>query len=263
MSNESESELKRQLDAWVARFNTTEFIAADPISIPRGFSRKEDIEIAGLFAATLAWGQRVTILANAQRLMAMMDFSPFEFVSTASTVDLRPLKKFVHRTFNGADAVAMVLALRRVYGELGGLEAVVTGGISQHDADVRGGLIALCDALREAPRFPARTHKHVADVRTGSAAKRLNMYLRWMVRRDAAGVDFGLWRGIRPSQLLCPLDVHSGREARDLGLLTRTQNDFRAVLELTEGLRALDPDDPVKYDLALFGLGVAKERIKS
>lgn len=255
----ADSELKAHLERLVARFNTPAFIADDPIAIPHRYSERDDIAIAGLLVAVLAWGQRPTIVANGMKLMQLLDDAPHAFVLQHTAGDLKRLRGFVHRTFNGADLVSLVRGLRHVYAEHGGLEAVVTGGVRPEDPDVRGGLIALHEALVGAPGFAARTHKHVADIRRGSAAKRLNMWLRWLVRRDRAGVDFGLWRGIRPDQLLCPLDLHTGRVARALGLLRRSANDFKAVVELTEALRALDPADPVKYDLALFGLGASGE----
>jgi len=252
-------ELKAQLDRLVARFNTPAFIAEDPIAIPHLYSERDDIAIAGLLVAVLAWGQRPTIVANGLRLMQLLDDAPHAFVVGHTASDLRRLRSFVHRTFNGTDLVSLVRGLRHVYEQHGGLEAVVTRGVRPDDADVRGGLVTLHTVLVGAPGFAARTQKHVADIRRGSAAKRLNMWLRWLVRRDRGGVDFGLWVGIRPDQLLCPLDLHTGRVARALGLLTRTTNDFKAVVELTEALRTLDPVDPVKYDLALFGLGASGE----
>ena len=255
----ADAELKAHLDRLVARYNTPEFIATDPIAIPHRFTRREDVEIAGLLSATLAWGQRPTILASAGRMLTLMDHAPYDFVRGHTPADLRRLRRFVHRTFNGNDLVSFIRALHRCYTQLGGLEAVVCQAVAPDAPDVRQGLVALHQALVGTPGFATRTHKHVADVRRGSAAKRLNMWLRWLVRRDRAGVDFGLWRSIHPRQLLCPLDVHTGRVARALGLLARPDNDFKAVLELTQALRSLDPDDPVKYDLALFGLGASGE----
>ncbi len=252
-------ELKAYLDRLVARFNAPAFIASDPIAIPHRFTRQADIEISGLLIATLAWGQRPTILASGQRLMALLDHAPHDFVVSHTAADLRPLRRFVHRTFSGQDLISFIRALRRIYTELGGLEQVVSAAVLPTHPDVRHGLIALHEAMTSTSGFALHTHKHVADVRRGSAAKRLNMWLRWMVRRDRAGVDFGLWPRIRPAQLLCPLDLHTGRVARVLGLLTRTANDFKAVEALTAALRELDPDDPVKYDLALFGLGASGE----
>ncbi|MBX3102344.1 MAG: TIGR02757 family protein [Bacteroidetes bacterium] len=237
------------------RYNTPAFIEPDPICIPHSYTRREDIEIAGLLAATIAWGQRPTILRNARRLMALMEDAPYDFVMQATEADLLPLEAFVHRTFNGWDAQSFVKGLRHIYTRHGGLEAVFARN-TESSTDLMPGLIAYHETMLAAPGFIPRTRKHVPDVRRGAAAKRLNMYLRWMVRRDSRGVDFGLWNSISPARLLLPLDLHTGRVARALGLLSRNQDDWRAVQALTGTLRTLDPQDPVKYDFALFGLGV-------
>ncbi len=250
-----QGDVKAWLDEAVLRYNTPAFIAADPISIPHLFTKREDIEIAGFLTATLAWGQRPTILANARRLMALMDDDPHAFVCGATARDLKRFEGFVHRTFNGADCIFFMRALHNIYTRLGGMEAVISEAISEADADVTTGLIALRDAFFSCAGAQPRTHKHFSDVTRGAAAKRLNMFLRWMVRRDCSGVDFGLWRGIHPRQLLCPLDLHTGNVARALGLLYRPQNDLKAVQELTAALRLLDAADPIRYDIALFGLG--------
>lgn len=238
------------------RYCNTDFIPTDPISIPHRYTRAEDIEISGLFSATLAWGQRPTMLRNARDLMARMDDAPYDYVLQASEGELERLEGFVHRTFNTVDATWFVLALRHIYVHEGGLQAVFARALQPADADLGPGLMALHRLFFALPGAPARTRKHLPDVARGSAAKRLNMYLRWMVRNDRRGVDFGLWVHLSPALLLCPLDVHSGRVARSLGLLHRTQDDWRAVQELTTHLRLLDPTDPVKYDFALYGLGV-------
>jgi len=243
------------------RYNIPDFVPDDPIGIPHRFSRKEDIEIAGFFAALLAWGKRALIIRSTDRLMALMGEAPHDFVMAATAHDRATLDAFVHRTFNGADAGGLVLALRHAYTHAGGLEGIFSAGISPSDADVFGGIVHARGILLAAEGVHARTAKHLADPAAGSSAKRLNMYLRWMVRHDRRGVDFGLWTGIRPDQLLLPLDVHTGNVARSLGLLTRTQNDWRAVQELTAALRAFDPQDPVKYDFALFGMGVNGELV--
>jgi uncharacterized protein (TIGR02757 family) len=252
----STEDLKALLDQSHSQYNQPSFISEDPISIPHQFSDKEDIEIAGFLTALIAWGRRPLIIRSAERMMDCMDRSPAAFVRGASDGELARLDDFVHRTFNGIDARALVLALRRVYQEAGGLEGAFCEGVKKGDSDVYGGILHARAALTAAPDFPQRTHKHLANPAKGSSAKRINMFLRWMVRRDHQGVDFGLWKGISPHQLLCPLDVHTGNVARSLGLLQRKQNDWKAVIELTEKLRAFCPEDPVKYDFSLFGLGV-------
>ncbi|MEM6264946.1 MAG: TIGR02757 family protein [Bacteroidota bacterium] len=247
----SPSELKDFLELKYSQYNTPDFIAEDPISIPHQFQRKEDIEIAGFFSALIAWGRRNMIIRNAQSLMERMDMAPYDFVMAAEEEDLNRLSGFVHRTFNEQDAYALVLSLRMAYQQEGGLEALLTKGPTVYE-----GLVNLRTVLSTHPVFPQRTHKHLANPAKGSSAKRLNMYLRWMVRSDKRGVDFGIWKGLAPSQLLCPLDVHTAKVARKLGLLTRKQNDWKAVVELTDNLKVFSPEDPVKYDFSLFGLGV-------
>ncbi|HEX7411508.1 MAG TPA: TIGR02757 family protein [Bacteroidales bacterium] len=237
------------------QYNNPIFIESDPISIPHLFQRKEDIEIAAFFAATIAWGQRPTIIRNAQRLMHLMDDSPYEFITGTVPSDLTRFSSFVHRTFKGEDVMFFVHSLQNIYRNHGGLETVFNHTLNEPGADAKDGLQYFRQVFFSIP-FPNRTRRHVADVIAGSAAKRLNMFLRWMVRNDKRGVDFGIWKGIGMNKLYCPLDVHSGQVARKLGLLSRTQNDWKAVEELTAALRTFDPDDPVKYDFALFGLGV-------
>ena len=247
--------LRDLLDKKAAQYNSPEFISSDPISIPHQFSKKEDIEISGFLSATIAWGQRVTILKNANRLMQIMDNRPYDFVMNAGADDLRNLSGFVHRTFNGDDCLFFIEALKHIYTNCGGLENAFSQGISPNDINVFKGIISFRDTFLQAPHL-LRSCKHVANPAKGSTAKRINMFLRWMVRSDDKGVDFGLWRKISPAQLCCPLDVHVGNVARKLGLLNRTQNDWRAVEELTRNLKEFDPDDPIKYDFALFGMGV-------
>lgn len=248
-------DLHALLEAKYAQYNRSDFIEHDPISVPHRYSRKEDIEIAGFFAALLAWGKRSLIIRSLHRLMACMDDAPADFVLSATESELLSLDGFVHRTFNGVDARALVLALRRVYREAGGLEGIFSAAMQPESVDVLPALLHARVALLASPTFPPRTHKHIANPAAGSSAKRLNMYLRWMVRRDSYGVDFGLWKGIASHQLLMPLDVHTGNVGRELGLLLRRQDDWRAVQELTASLRVFDPQDPVKYDFALFGMG--------
>lgn len=238
------------------RYNTPSFIESDPIYVPHQFSQKEDIEVAGFLTAIIAWGRRSSILQNANALMERMDFAPYDFVRNSQEAEKEQLTGFVHRTFNDIDCLALVESLKEVYASAGGLEGIFSGGVASDAQDVQGGIVLAREQLLAPPQFPKRTYKHVANPLKGSAAKRINMFLRWMVRKDTQGVDFGLWEGISPRQLICPLDVHSGKVARKLGLLSRKQNDWKAAVELTENLRAFCIEDPVKYDFSLFGLGV-------
>lgn len=253
------TDLKALLDLAHDRYNQPAFISEDPIQIPHSFEKKEDIEISGFLAALIAWGRRPMIIRNAHRLMELMEHAPHDFVMHASEDELARLEPFVHRTFNGEDAKAMVRSLRMVYREKEGLEGVFSSAIKPEHPDVYQGIVSLHQLMTQPDWFTQRTYKHLANPAKGSAAKRLNMYLRWMVRQDKRGVDFGLWKGIRPSQLLCPLDVHTGNVARQLGLLHRKQNDWKAVVELTESLRTFCPEDPVKYDFSLFSIGIHKD----
>lgn len=236
------------------RYNRPSFIETDPISIPRQFSKKEDIEIAAFFAATIAWGQRKTILRNAQSIVERMDMQPHAFILGAGKKEKKRFDDFVHRTYNGTDAQYFLEALRRIYKKYGSMEPVFAQGI-RNGGDMKSGIVHFRNTFFEA-EHPARTRKHVPNPESGSSAKRLNMFLRWMVRRDKRGVDFGTWKTISPALLCCPLDVHSGRTARKLGLLTRKQDDWKALEELMSSLRKFDPKDPAKYDFALYGLGV-------
>ena len=248
--------LRQLLDESHDRYNTPAFIDEDPVAIPHLFSQRADIELAGFLTALIAWGRRSSILASARRLVEAMDMAPHAFVVEGGPEDWARLEGFVHRTFNYTDCLALLRALRRVYREHDSLEAIFAGGMSPGSPDV-GPAIRHARATLVAGRdFPARTHKHLADPGRGSSAKRINMFLRWMVRRDRRGVDFGLWTRLDPAQLICPLDVHTGNVARALGLLERKQNDWRAALELTQNLRTFCPTDPVRYDFSLFGLGV-------
>lgn len=246
-------ELKNFLDQKADQFNRPEFIEADPVSIPHRFQSKEDQEIAGFLAATLSWGNRKTIVRKANRLMEIMGHRPFEFVMEARDHHLQRLD-FVHRTFNSEDLRYYILALRRVYAHHGGMEKIF-----RHHAreDSLGPAITAFRQIFFAADHLPRTEKHLPDPGKGSAAKRMHMMLRWFVRQDDKGVDLGIWRSsLQPSQLSLPLDLHSGTIARKLGLLKRIQNDARAVQEVDQILRSFDSNDPVKYDFALFGLGV-------
>lgn len=245
--------LKYQLDKAVENYNSSFFIDTDPIQIPHGFVLKEDIEIAGFMSASIAWGQRKTIINNAKKLMQMMDNTPHDFVMHASTAEIELLKAFVHRTFNGNDLIYFVHSLRNIYEHSGGLETVFTQAYGAN-ASVYEALQGFREAFLQLPHVP-HVRKHVSDVSANSAAKRLHMFLRWMVRVDDKGVDFGLWKNISPAHLMLPLDVHTGDVARAMGILNRKQNDYKAVIEITDFLRLLDTEDPIKYDFALFGLG--------
>lgn len=251
--NLNKKELKEFLDDKVIQYNTPAFIEPDPISIPHQYRLKEDIEISGFLAATIAWGNRKMIVKNANRMMVLLGNSPYDFVMSHNDDQLKALEGFVHRTFNSIDFIYFIKALRHIYTNHNGLESI----FNKHAASN-----SLQPAIHELKNIffeishPARTTKHVSDPFKGSAAKKINMWLRWLVRNDNFGVDFGLWKEIPPAILSCPLDVHSGNVARKLGLLTRKQNDAKALAELDASLRLLDKHDPVKYDFALFGLGV-------
>lgn len=246
---------KDLLDQKVALYNNKAFISSDPISIPHTFKEKEDIEISGFLVATIAWGQRTTIVKNGFRLIELMDNSPFDFVLHAGPDDLKRLSGFVHRTFNSDDILFFIESLKSIYQNQGGLEKTFAAGLKNGDPDVMNAIIHFRELFLQNPHLP-RSQKHIANPAAGSSAKRINMFLRWMVRKDDMGVDFGLWNSILPAQLCCPLDIHVGNVARKLGLLERKQNDWKAVEELTVNLRRFDPVDPIKYDFALFGMGV-------
>lgn len=246
-------EQKDFLDYKVEQYNRPSFIDSDPIYIPHQFQHKEDIEIAGFLTATIAWGRRDMILRNAKQLMKLLWESPADFIRNAEEKDRQELNTFVHRTFNGEDLKFFTRGLQHIYTNHGGMEAVFTKFSTENSTQEA---ISKFKELLFEIDHPKRTQKHISDPMKKSAAKRINMFLRWMVRQDKNGVDFGLWKNINPAALSCPLDVHSGRVARKLGLLSRKQNDAKAVRELDENLRKLDSNDPVKYDFALFGLGV-------
>lgn len=246
-------ELKEFLDQRVECYNRPAFIGLDPISIPHRFTIREDIEIAGFMAATIAWGNRAAILRSADRMMALMGNTPYDFIINHRDSDLRGIDGCIHRTFFAEDFIYFIEALKYIYTEKGGMEEIFAR--HQTSDSLQPAIHEFRRVFFELPHN-RRTERHVSDPFKGSAAKKINMFLRWMVRRDDCGVDFGLWQSIPPSVLSCPLDVHSGNVARKLGLLTRKQSDSRAVAELDASLRALDPADPVKYDFALFGLGV-------
>ena len=221
--------------------------------MPHQFTHREDIEIAAFLTATIAWGQKSTIIKNASDLVSQMEGGPHEFVLNASEKELNRFLPFVHRTFNGIDCIYFLKALGNVYRQHGGLRTLMESHYAQH-GDLFGSLVHLREVFFQYAN-PGRSSKHLADVGKGASGKRLNMFMRWMVRRDRKGVDFGLWEGIPMHALFVPLDVHTAAVARKLGLLERRQNDWKAVIELTGRLREFDPGDPVRYDFALFGLG--------
>lgn len=253
MAQSEITELKEFLDFKSDQYNRPAFIDSDPVSIPRLFDRREDIEIAGLLAAVISWGNRKAILSSAGRMMELMGHTPFAFVMDHKPAQLDRLQTFVHRTFNGGDLIFFIKALQRIYRAYPGMEDVFL--VNSHQGTLQPAIHGFRNIFF-GDQLTVRTSKHLPDPMNGSAAKRINMFLRWMVRRDNRGVDFGLWTRLSPSVLSCPLDVHSGNVARKLGLLERKTNDAKAVEELDRALRILDPADPVKYDFALFGLGV-------
>jgi uncharacterized protein (TIGR02757 family) len=248
--------IKDYLDESYLKYNALSFIANDPVSVPHLFSKKEDIEIAGFLAATIAWGNRKSIINNALKLMDWMDHSPHDFILNHSKKDLKPFEKFVHRTFNGGDCLFFIKSLKNIYEKHGGLEAAFSDPESdEHSLKKR---IVNFRTLFLEVKHSARAEKHISNPDQKSSAKRLCMFLRWMVRKDNKGVDFGIWSQIGMQELCLPLDVHTGNVSRTLGLLQRKQNDWQSVEEITEVLRGFDAADPVKYDYALFGLGVDK-----
>lgn len=254
-----QSSLKDFLDARVALYNQPSFIAADPISIPHRFTLKQDIEIAGFFAALFAWGNRTIIINKCTELMHLMDDAPYDFMLHHTDGDLKKFFPFKHRTFNTTDLLYFISFLQYYYSQHLSLESAFSIWLTEADATIEKALVHFHDYFFALPFAPDRTRKHIATPARGSHCKRLNMFLRWMVRKDEHGVDFGIWNEIKLSQLVCPIDVHVARVARRLNLLTAKQLNWKAALELTGHLRQFDPADPVKYDFALFGLGVVEK----
>ncbi len=252
---------KRQLhtflEEWYHKTNQDVFIASDPICIPHRFKKKQDIEIAGFFAAIMAWGNRATIINKCSLLMQLMDDSPHDFIRNALDTDMKRFEGFAHRTMNDTDVLYLIEFLRQWYSQHESLELAFSQKLKPQDETVYSGLSGFYDQVFSIEPVSVRTQKHIANPVKGSACKRLNMYLRWMVRQDNSGVDFGIWKTIKPSQLVCPLDVHVQRVALKLGLLNRKQSDWTAAATLTKALKEFDSDDPVKYDYALFGLGLS------
>ncbi len=245
-------EIKLFLEASYLKYNGTSFIENDPVSIPHLFTKKEDIEISAFFAATIAWGNRKSIIKNANKLVTLMDNAPFDFILNHSKKELKPFESFVHRTFNGKDCIFFIEALKHIYKNKKGLEAAF---LKTEGENIKSRIIHFRKLFLETKHL-IRSEKHISNPDSNSSSKRLCMFLRWMVRQDKKGVDFGIWKSIPAKELCLPLDVHTGNVSRALGLLKRTQNDWKAVEEITSVLKTFDANDPVKYDFALFGLGV-------
>jgi len=252
--------IKILLDEYVDLYNQPQFIEDDPICIPHQFQKLQDIEISGFWVAMLAWGQRVTIINKAKELMELMDNAPHDFIVNHQEKDRKAFLQFKHRTFQPTDTLYFLAFLQEHYQNNESLESAFTKQLSSTDTTTENALIGFQNYFFSLPDFPTRTQKHIATPARKSSCKRLNMFLRWMVRKDKRKVDFGLWKKISPAQLMIPLDVHVARVATSLGILKRQQRDWKAVVELTEVLRSFDPKDPVKYDFALFGHGVLEKK---
>jgi uncharacterized protein (TIGR02757 family) len=248
------SEVKELLDEKYFQFNNSDFIQTDPISIPHQFSKKEDIEIAAFLVATVAWGQRTSIINNGNKLMRLMNDEPHEFILNFSKKDALRFEGFVHRTFNSIDCVYFLNALKNIYVNHNGLENAFSGKLFGDEMDVKNAIVNFRE-LFLGTNHQIRSEKHISNPASKSSAKRLCMFLRWMIRKDKHGVDFGIWKSMKSHQLCLPLDLHTGNVSRKLGLLTRSQNDWQAVEEITGVLRKFDKNDPIKYDFSLFGLG--------
>lgn len=248
-------EIRELLLKKAALYNQPDFIASDPIVIPHQYSKKQDIEIAGFFAAVLAWGQRKTIIMKCRELFSLMDHAPYDFMLNHTERDLTSLLHFRHRTFNDVDLLYFIAFFQNYYQHHQSLEQVFYEGL-QTGGTMKHALIHFHNAFFSLEYAPARTRKHIATPARKSACKRLNMFLRWMVRKDDSGVDFGIWNKLTPADLICPCDLHVDRVARSLGLVTRKQTDWVTAEELTSNLRILDPQDPVRFDFALFGMGI-------
>jgi len=249
--------LKSFLDSKVAQYNRPDFIQNDPVSIPHVFSKKQDIEIMGFWAATLAWGQRGTIINKCNELIRLMDGAPYDFIMNHEEPDLKKLLRFKHRTFNDTDTLYFISFFRYHYENHDSLEDAFVPNSSI--SGVEASLNHFRKYFFSLPDHPQRTMKHVSSPSQKSTCKRLNMFLRWMVRKDDCGVDFGIWNKLKPADLIMPCDLHVDRVARKLKLITRKQTDWQTAVELTERLKEFDLNDPVKYDFALFGLGIEEK----
>jgi uncharacterized protein (TIGR02757 family) len=254
-----ENNLKEFLDKKVDEYNQPFFIKNDPICVPHRFSKKQDIEIAAFFASIFAWGNRTTIIQKSNELMNVMDNSPHDFCVHHNKRDLKKLLSFKHRTFNATDLLYFIEFFKHHYSKNKSLETAFSKWLNKNDRTIENSLNGFYQYFFSLQDSPARTRKHIASPEKKSSCKRLNMFLRWMVRQDNKGVDFGLWKTILPSQLVCPIDLHVARVAKRFGLINRNQTDWQSALELTEHLSKLDKNDPVKYDFALFGLGAIEK----
>ncbi|MBI1305626.1 MAG: TIGR02757 family protein [Bacteroidetes bacterium] len=251
------SGIRQILEEAYKRSNHSGFVESDPVSIPHAFFQKQDIEIAGFFAAIMSWGNRTTIIRKANELINLMGNSPHDFVLNASSVDKSPVSSFVHRTLNGEDVLFLLDFLKRHYQENESLESAF---VPEEFSTIEDALIQFNQSVFPVGLEKVRTRKHVSDPRTGSACKRLNMYLRWMVRCDDNGVDFGIWKKIKPRDLICPLDVHVHRVALEMEITKRKPADWKTAVEITDVLKSIDKEDPVRFDYALFTLGLEKKR---
>ena len=247
-------ERKELIEIKYSQYNQPEFISTDPVSIPHRYTKKEDIEIAAFLVATIAWGYRPNIIKSADKMMKLLNDSPYDFIINAKEKDLKLLQTFVHRTFNGDDLLFFIHSLKNIHKNHNGLQAVFYNGYKKNKS-IKESIIYFRKIFFECEHLH-RSEKHISNPEKNSACKRINLFLRWMIRNDSRGVDLGIWNNIPSSALFCPLDLHSGNVSRKIGLLSRKQSDWKAVEELTANLRKLDPDDPVKYDFALFGLGI-------
>ncbi len=261
MKGLNDQNLYNLLETSYLKFNKTNFIEHDPISIPHLFTKKQDIEIMGFWAAILAWGQRKTIINNCKMLVQWMGGSPHQFILNHTESDLKPFANFKHRTFNGDDALYFLAFFKDFYSKNDSLEQAFAPQNYIFE-NTENAIINFKNQFFSLEYAPNRTKKHIASPLSGSTCKRINMFLRWMVRKDTAGVDFGIWQNLQPKQLVCPCDVHVDRVARQLGLISRPQTDWKTALELTKNLKKFDANDPVKYDFALFGLGIEQKESK-
>ncbi len=251
-------EIHDLLETYFHKYNRQGFIADDPISIPRSFSKQQDIEIMGFWAAMLSWGLRKTIISKCKILVEMMQGVPYDFIMNHRESDLKAFLQFKHRTFNATDTLYFIAFFKNYYQKHHSLEQAFCKHFDSEKENIARALVGFQQIFFSLPNFPKHTQKHIGTPARNSACKRLNMFLRWMVRKDKQNVDFGLWKKIKPAQLICPLDVHVERTAKKLSLLVRKPTDWKAAVELTENLKKYDTTDPVKYDFALFGLGIEK-----
>lgn len=256
---DEERKLSDFLNKKVEEYNTPQFIESDPVRVPHRFTKKQDVEISGFFAAIFSWGNRTTIINKSLELMRALDDSPHDFILNHQPSDLKRFLEFKHRTFNPTDLLYFIEFFKHHYARNNSLETAFSKAILKSDENIEKGLIYFREYFFSLEDAPKRTVKHISSPANNSTCKRLNMFLRWMVRRDRKGVDFGIWKTIKPSQLICPVDLHVARVARRFNLLKRKQTDWPAAVELTEFLKKLDKNDPVKYDFALFGLGVLEK----